>query len=301
MTNIERSWQTKERKGTQNECQNKSNCSSSESSVLFTATFAGAVRGTICADIGADANIMGALTLNQLLPAGWTVEVESFTKPRLLNMAAQAPTGNQSQLKCDRTATMDTDVHIRHGDVLKLRRVRWLVSEQKVPETLLGRPVVEALCLDTAQIISAAANKYAWSVDAEELTKTIDEQAHGRVLRVLEGFFHTNDCGPLTEEEGAPPSWCYLGSESDKEWESQLSVRPEEASKCYISTDGKERLEKLLHDNRDIMRVRLKERLQAKALPLRIRLKPESTPVRAKLRRYPPAKINFLQKIQTNY
>lgn len=267
-----------------------------ESSAIFTATLGGSLLHTICADNGADANILGAATLEKIEESGGNVTIEQLRQPRIFHMAAHDPSGAESQLRCARAATMDTDVHIRHGAALKIRRLRWLVTEQDVPEPLLGRPLLEALGLDTQEILAAAADKYAGTVDAQQLTKVIAENGPGNVARVLEGVYHTDEAEAIAEDDPSTTDWCDLGPETTTEWEKELAARLQDASSAGISAQGRTRLENLLRKHRDVIRVRLDGRPHAKVSPLKIRVKPDACPVRAKPRKYPPEKREFLQR-----
>lgn len=131
------------------------------------------VRETVWEDSGADADTIGALLLARIEAAGATVAVEKLPKPRVFNISALTAPGAPAEVKCSRAATMDTDVHIHHGSSLKIRHVKWYLSDRDVPEPSLERPMLEALGLYTKQDLIAAADKYAGSVDAETLTKSL--------------------------------------------------------------------------------------------------------------------------------
>lgn len=129
---------------------------------------------------------------------------------------------------------MDTDVHIRHELSLKIRCLRWLVSDQDVPEPLLGRALREDLGPDTKQILVAAADKYASSVDAEKLDITMGENGTSNVFSVIKGVYHMDEFGCLGEEEDTTTDWYDLGSETDKEWEGNLIAWLKDASNAGI-------------------------------------------------------------------
>lgn len=265
-----------------------------ESSVLLTATFGETLRTTICADNGADANIMDKKLLTSLKNTKAYQHVETLPKPQLFNMAASTTSGEPSNLLCTQAVTVDTELHIRHGTTLKLRRLRWLVTDQKVPEPLLGRPILEALGLDTKRILSAAADKYAGCVDADALIKSSQRLGTGRVSRVSEDVFHSNDNDD--DDVDDENEWCDLGEETDTEWENHLQARLTEAHEQGISPNGRLRLESLLRKYRSIIRVRLNGGEPARVPPLQLKLKEGAVPVRAKPRRYPPEKRIFLRR-----
>lgn len=107
---------------------------------------------------------------------------------------------------CSRAVTIDTDLLIRHGSALTERNMRWIVTNQIVDEPLLGRPLLEALGLNTREILAAAADKHHGQVDVSTLCQQyIDLQPDGRIARVLEGFFHADggfDDSDLDEDDG---------------------------------------------------------------------------------------------------
>lgn len=267
------------------------------SSVLFSADFAGVLCETLCADIGADANLMDADLLSRITDAGASLQVETLNPPRQFALAAETADGDMTHLVCQRAATMDVDVHIRHGTGLKIRNARWLVSNQRVPEPLLGRPLLEFLGLNTAECLAAAADRSAGVIDAQHLAELDSTIAEGRVSRVLEGVFHAEG-DPDSEIDGEPyaDTWCDLGDESNDEWLRHLQDRLNEARQGGISAQGCQKLEDMLREHRDIVRIRLDSRPPARVQPMSVHLKPDAVPVRAKPRRYPPQKREFLRR-----
>jgi len=84
-------------------------------------------------------------------------------------MAACNIDGKPAEIVCSRIAKIDTELHIRHGTVLVLCLLSWLVTDQTLGEPLLGRPIPEALDLNRRKILAAAAEKHAGIVDVSEL------------------------------------------------------------------------------------------------------------------------------------
>lgn len=243
----------------------------------------------------ADANFIDASLLSRIENTGAKVITENLKPPRQFNLAAAAPDGSQPKLVCSKAITVDVEVHIRHGTGLVLRGSRWLVSEQRVPEPLLGRPVLEFLGLNTPEIFHSAAERYNGSVDVGHI-RQLDESGEGHIARIMEGVFHTDGDAPDSSDDDNESGWCDLGPESDEGWNEALSERVQEAKDNGISTEGADRLHKMLRLHRDVVRIRLDRRPPAKVEPLRIHLKPNSTPVRAKPRKYPRQKKEFLRK-----
>ncbi len=87
-------------------------------------------------------------------------------------MAACNPDGKRVKLVCTRALVSDAELHIRHGTAVTLRGVRWLVTDQTVLEPLFGRPLLEALGLNTRNILAASAEKHSGAVDVPTLFGT---------------------------------------------------------------------------------------------------------------------------------
>ncbi len=79
-----------------------------------------------------------------------------------------------------------------HKTAVTLRGIRWLVSDQKVGEPLLGRRLLEALGLNTVNVLAAAVEKNSGSVDVSNLFGTNTDVAQkGRISCVFEGVCHS--------------------------------------------------------------------------------------------------------------
>jgi len=266
-----------------------------KSGVLFSATFGRKLRRTICADIGADANIIGDAMLTDFKKAGVDFTVEDLPVKSVFDMAASLPNGKPASLICDKAVVIDTELHIRHGSALILRGVRWLVTNQSVGEPLLGRPLLEALGLNTREILSAAAEKHSGVVDVSALMEYDSKPPTGRVARILEGVYHATggvDDTDLDEED----SWLDLGPEDSEEKGRILAEKLKEAEENGLSAEGIISLEKMLCEFGDIIKLKLDGGPPADIEPLKIHLKPDAIPIRTKQRRYPPPKKEFMTR-----
>lgn len=266
-----------------------------DSSIIFSATFANKVRTTVCADIGADASLMDTALLDTIQRAGIDALVEKLTPPRTFNMAASNSDGSTNTISCDQAVTINTQLHIRHGSALILRGLRWLVTSQSVGEPLLGRPVLEALGLDCHKVLAAAADRHGGSVDISTLVGSQSDFSTGRIGRVLDGVFHADggaDDADLDEDDG----WLDLGPEDPVEKERVLKSKLQEAKERGLSTKGYKDLENLLREYGDTIKLRLDAGKPADIEPLRVSVKPDSAPIRAKQRRYPQPKREFITR-----
>lgn len=136
---------------------------------MFSVEFSGRHYATLCADICTDANLMDTDLLDRFCSAGGNIVVEYISPPSRLTIAAAAQDGCLSSLFYDKAATMDIDIHVRHGTALKVGNARWPANSQNVPEPLLGGPLLECLALDNAEIVAAAADQSARVVEDQYL------------------------------------------------------------------------------------------------------------------------------------
>lgn len=118
-----------------------------KSSILFTSVFDNEYRGQVYEDTGADSSILDSETLHCIILAGVDVEAKNFNKARIFNMAAANANEACAKLRCRKSVSVDTELHIRHGFWLHLRNFKSLVTDQSVPASLLGWPILEALAL----------------------------------------------------------------------------------------------------------------------------------------------------------
>lgn len=164
---------------------------------------------------------MDASLLAKLETSNAVSKVE-YLKTRILYMAAALLNGKQAEIKSRRVANIDTSLHIRHGTSLTLRNLQWTITDQTVGEPLLGGPVLEALGLNSREMLAAAAHKYSGSVDASLLPTLHTTHGTGRISRVMEGIYHEDGGEDESDavHDGTP--WCELGPETDKELEAAV-------------------------------------------------------------------------------
>lgn len=92
--------------------------------VMLTAVFGSKMRETICANTCSDANLIDAVLLDNLNEAGAVKEIETLDNLRVFVMAAELPDGTKAEICCNKVATINTELYIRHGTSLTLRNLR---------------------------------------------------------------------------------------------------------------------------------------------------------------------------------
>lgn len=221
----------------------------------FKATFGERYTATLCTDTCADDNIMDSHMAKAIIRAGVEYSIERLIRPRTFKMAASLPDGKQATLTYQQAMVVDVELQIRHGSALKLRGVRWLVTDQSEGEPLLGRPVLESLGLETRDILAAAAQRFTGEVDMTNLLPP-PSATRGAVARLLEGVFYSDggaDETDLSDEDG----WLDMGPESKTEKARTLKLKCDEAQANGMSNAGKADLEQLLDEFDDVIRMKL--------------------------------------------
>lgn len=157
-------------------------------------------------------------------------------------MAVEDANGSSAKIMCNKTFTLDMELHVPHGTSLVLRSVKWYVSTQAAKEPLLERPVPEAFGLTTSDILAAADDRYNGSLDLSHLCIFT---VGGRIERVYVEAYHSErgaDDDDWEEEEQRLD----LGEDTDADWEAALQNALDDASKNGMSNGGRIEIEHLI-------------------------------------------------------
>lgn len=130
-------------------------------------------------------------------------------------MAVATPESTRAKLVCTEGAVFDIELRIRHGTALKLRNVKWHVTRQHMSKPLHGRPILEALELNTPDLPAAAADRFTGIVDVDILVGSFITQGDRRLASVMKVVFH-EDGGERREENiGSTDEWCDIEIETN--------------------------------------------------------------------------------------
>lgn len=95
---------------------------------LFSVTFCdGAVERTVLADSGAEGNILTMCVAEQICASDNTVTMQIMSQPKLFGTAKVGI----ERITCTKMPTVDVELAILHAEILLLRSVSWLVTEEK--------------------------------------------------------------------------------------------------------------------------------------------------------------------------
>lgn len=120
--------------------------------------------------------------------------------------------------------------------------------------TPFRRPVLEALGLNTFDILAAAADRYNGSLHPFHLC-TGHEGGH--IARVYDGVYHS-DHGQVVDNSEEDEQRINLVEDKEEDWEGALKVALKDASKNGISSQWKQDLELLIREWKDFIPLRLK-------------------------------------------
>lgn len=265
------------------------------STVLFSGTFVGRVRTTVCPDIGFAVTLMDADMLSRIEKADHDVQAERLDPPRQFDMAAENLDGFATTIACDHAVTLDIHLHIRHGSALLLRGLCWLVRAQFLDEPLFGRPLQKGIRLDCCKVLFAAADTHGGTVDVSAFIANSSVKSLNRIGRVPDGVFHA-DGGADNADFGDDDEWLHLGPKDPAEQDRVLKIRLEQAKNHGLSPSGCHNFEKLLREFSNNIKLKLDSGEPADIEPLKVQLKPDAMPIRAKQPRYPQPKREFVTR-----
>ena len=132
--------------------------------------FAKKVKTILCAAGGSDINLISPEVLQDLLEKGARVKVKEFESPKQFGLAAKNnQKGEEVFVTCNKQVVMNIELFIRHGCFLELRNIKWYVAMSEMAEPILGRPILEALGINTRDLLAAAVDKVGSSLDVSHL------------------------------------------------------------------------------------------------------------------------------------
>lgn len=263
---------------------------------LFSNKFHKSLEVMVLADNCADDNLMPLDVFEKLKSINSTLKVKRLDTPLEYALAVHHPGHEEfAKVVCDRTVTADVELRIRHRTTLFFRNVEWAISKQPAQHVLIGRPLLEALGLDTKTILEAASDRHNGIVNVPDILLTQIEPQKGTLAKFIrEGIYHHQhaDDGYVSDED----IYIDLGEDMPGEVELALQKKVTEAKANNLSSEGVTELQALLREFTEIFRVRLGKTAPAKVPPMRVKLKTGARPVIAKARRYSADQRMFLEK-----
>ncbi len=268
-------------------------------SVIMKAIFAEKEDQCVFEDGGSDINIMPADLLARLSSAGAKMEVSMFKHARKFSLAAASNASKDPMyITCDRQVTLNTQLCIRHGKSLMLRNVHWYFAVEDVDEPHLGRPLLEALVLNTKKMLEAACDRHEGDVDMSGQFYRRRSMAEGSLVRRhTSRIFHTTGMLEDQKDIGEDDKMILdIGEDAEEDIAQALDDVIAQAAANGLSFKGQLRLRHCMGDYGDVFRIRLGNDPLAKVEPMHVKIDPKSKPFICKSRRYSKIQRKFLDK-----
>lgn len=144
---------------------------------------------------------------------------------------------------CDRAATFDTQLYIRHGSVLVLECPSWLATLQMAGEYLLDCSLLDALGFNSHMTLSAGGDRCGGSVDVSALFTNKATSSSRRVGDILNGILHTNGDGNEANVNEKDDGRLDFGYENPSEKQEVVQTKLQEAKDSSVSRTGCKDLE----------------------------------------------------------
>ena len=174
---------------------------------------------------------------------------------------------------------------------VRLRDVEFLIVEERMSESILGRPFLKSIGFDF--------DKHLREVRNDIHGKSTYELKNGKLASSAYQGIKYRDCN---NDPVDPPSCLKhnFGTDSKESIHVAFENIIKEASKNGMSETGTETLSRMLDELPDRFRINLGPDTQAKIRPLKIELKPGSQPSKCAQRRYAPAQMAFIKSTIRN-
>ncbi|KAI0564066.1 hypothetical protein FGB62_30g043 [Gracilaria domingensis] len=133
-----------------------------KTSPIFDALFCkGKLEDEVTADQGSSANIMPMSFYNKLKDLDGIRSMHKLARTAVYNVFNEAA----APITCNFRVSADVTLEVRHGKVLLLRNVDWLVANEPTTGIVIGRQVRNAVGLNNPVMLEAAMSRVGTDVD----------------------------------------------------------------------------------------------------------------------------------------
>ena len=186
-------------------------------------------------------------------------------------------------------------IQVRHASWLYLpeKHIRVLEDTSVQDEVLLGAPLLKSLGIDVKKQLQALYDSTISLFTEEQQQK--DRKLTRQLARLEMLSYHQKF---YDEEEADDPNEPYidLGPQDEQELESALNDMVQRARDNGLDDEKAEVLKSLIWEFRDIFKTRYGNYPAIAAPPMRIELVENFVPTQARLRRYPPDQVKFMEQ-----
>lgn len=263
-----------------------------QSSVLFACTYGDRTCDTVTTGICPDVSFIDNEQLESITREDGNVTVSYFPNICAYNVIVQNSKNYESaDIVCVKTVVISVELLIRHGTNLVLPKMQWMVTGQSCTESLLSRPVLNRIDINTRGTLARAVERLGGEVDVSELGANVGCNS-ARISRIVEGVvLHCN--GGMDENDNCTYNWLDLGEDEKDEKHRAVPAAVREAASNGISKEGSLTLNSISNEFSDVLRIRLGKGPQADVPPMVTNVKENARPVRAEQLRHPQLKREF--------
>ena len=200
-----------------------------------------------------------------------------------------------------RSARLDTTIILPGSNIpVRIRGVKFIITDQEMNEILLGRPLLKAIGFDFHRHLLSVRDK----VHDKDFSELVNEMGKISVLAYTfatppqggryKGLSYNDfDDDPIALPESISAG---IGKDSKESIDKAFRSIVENAKNNGISDNGKNRLINLLRKYRDVFRIKLGPDEPAKVPPLVITPAEGAQPYRSPQRRYAPMQREFITR-----
>ena len=223
------------------------------------------VKAVALGDSGADVSIIPATLFNELQKRDKSVEAQILEKPLRLELACKS-----MHVQVTSSANVTVTIHLPGSNIpVRFRSVQFYVADFELSEVILGRPFLHSIGFN--------------------LDNHLKKLASARYSGLS---YQGTDDDPIALPDNMAAG---IGKDSEESIQKAFETIVKEADKNGISTQGKERVQKMLTTYRDVFRINLGPDKPAKVEPLKIQCVPEARPFKTPQRRYAPMQAAFIK------
>ena len=218
-------------------------------------------------DYGADANALSTRMLSDVMEKDSSIRPLSLSAPLELKMALKQDSCSQTQFSASHEVILDITIYLPDTSIpVKIRNVKFIVTDQDMDELILGRSFLHAIGFNLRNHLSEIHH----DINGRCIEDLISNTTHLSSMSYKGTSYLSPDDDPIDIECVESSSF---GIDSDADIEQCISDIVEDARRNGISIAGAERLKDMLRSFRDVLRIKLSSDPPAKVAPLSLKLK----------------------------
>ena len=239
-------------------------------------------------DTGADVSLVSDSIVDDLRSMGRVVTVDKAPTPLTL-----LPVGGNKLTVTDTVTFERVQLQSSAGPVVVKRLTCWVQPNDGDRILTIGRPVMEVLGYDSERLLAEATGR---SREYDMTLEEHDPSAMAKACRVRTAEWQGADAGGIDSADELVMTPECRAPDNAPSVRDVLALRVDEARANGLSDDGVQVLSDLLDEFADVFRVAFGNDPPVAIEPLRVRLKPDATPIKCSTRRYAPLHREYMEQ-----